>query len=135
MRTISTITAAATLLLAGGALAQDRGVPGIDVDINTDAKVNMPNVDKNSDGKVSRSEAASDKQLSQQFDKLDANKDGNLDKGEFAKFEAKGKAKGNAKGTSRNPQTDEGEPANPNDTPGTTDDSTPGNPDQLGPGR
>ena len=131
MKKLHTLAALAALAVAAPVLAQDRGVPGVDVDIGTNAKVTLPSVDKNSDGKVSRSEAASNQQLSQQFDKLDANKDGNLDKGEFAKFE--GKAKGSAKGTKRG--TDDGEPANPSNTPGTTDDSTPGNPDQLGPGR
>jgi len=125
-RNISILTAAAALALSGAALAQDStksgGVPGIDVDV--DANVTMPMADKNSDGKVSKAEAASNQKLSQQFDSLDSNKDGNLDKGEFAKFEAKGKASG--KGD---------EAANPNDRPGTTDDSTPGNKDKLGPGR
>lgn len=76
----------------------------------------MSSVDKNADGKVTKAEAASNKQLSTQFDSLDANKDGNLDKAEFARFEGD-------------------EAANPTNRPGTTDDSTPGNEDKLGPGR
>jgi hypothetical protein len=131
MKKLHTLAALAALAVAAPVLADDRGVPGVDVDITAGTSVSMPSMDKNSDGKVSRSEAASNKELSQQFDQLDRNKDGNLDKGEFAKFE--GKAKGSAKGTKRG--TDDGEPANPNNVPGTTDDSTPGNPDQLGPGR
>lgn len=132
LRTIHSLAAVAALALTGSAFAADdqsRGVPGIDVDTN--AKVSMVNVDKNSDGKVTKAEASSNQQLSQKFDSLDANKDGNLDKGEFAKFEAKGAA-GNKDGA---PGKDEGEPATTTNRPGTTDDSTPSNPDKLGPGR
>ena len=139
---LSTITAAAALALSGAAFADDAsktgGVPGVDVDV--DANISMPMADKNSDGKVSKSEAASNKKLASQFDTLDTNKDGNLDKGEFAKFE--GSAKGKAKAAKGNkdgaPGVDEGtgdERANTNNRPGTTDDSVPGNEDKLGPGR
>jgi hypothetical protein len=135
-RKFHTVAAVAALVLAGSAFADDakRGVPGVDVDV--DANVKMPIVDKNSDGKVTRSEAAGNAELSKQFDTLDSNKDGALDKGEFAKFQAKGSAKaGNKDGA---PGIDEGtgdEKANPNNTPGTTNDSTTGNKDKLGPGR
>jgi hypothetical protein len=138
-RKTHTLAAAAALMLAGVALAADdtkRGVPGIDVDVNADANIKMPMVDKNSDGKVTRSEAASNADLSRQFDKLDANKDGALDKGEFAKFQAKGSAKAGKNDGA--PGIDEGagdEKANQNNTPGTTNDSTPGNKDLPGPGR
>jgi hypothetical protein len=126
MRKIHTLAAVAALSLAGGAYAQTQGAAGLDVDANASVKMTQ---DKNSDGKISKSEAASDSKLAKQFDSLDANKDGNLDKGEFAKFEATGKGalKGGAVGK------DEGDPANP-DKPG-MDDSTPGNEDKLGPGR
>jgi hypothetical protein len=130
MRKIQTLAAIAALTLAGGAVAQqDQGVPGVDADVNASVKMTQ---DKNSDGKISKSEAASDQKLAKQFDKLDSNKDGNLDKGEFAKFEASGKIPGNKDGA---PGKDEGDPANTNNVPGTTDDSTPSNPDKLGPGR
>lgn len=117
--------AAAAVFGAGVALADDphRGMPGMDVDVN--AKVDMSSVDKNSDGKITKSEASSNKDLSSQFSQLDTNKDGSLDQGEFAKFEAKGSA-GRSTGD---------EAANPTNRPGTTDDSTPGNKDRLGPGR
>jgi hypothetical protein len=130
-RKIHTVAAVAALMLAGGAFADDtqRGMPGVDVDVN--ANVKMPMVDKNSDGKVTRSEAASNPELSRQFDTLDKNKDGSLDKGEFAKFQAKGH--GDGKGAIGNDTGDEA--PNKNNTPGTTDDSTPGNKDKLGPGR
>jgi hypothetical protein len=141
-RTIPTLTTAAMLALAGNAFAQDStksgGVPGVDLDVN--ANISMPMADKNSDGKVSKSEAASNQKLASQFDTLDKNKDGNLDKAEFAKFE--GSAKGKASGAKSNkdgaPGADEGsgdERAQPSNTPGTTDDSVPGNQDKLGPGR
>ena len=136
-RTIPTLAAIAAMTLAGSAFAEDStktgGVPGIDVDVNANAS--MPMADKNSDGKVSKAEAASNKELSAQFSKLDANKDGNLDKAEFAKFEAKAKVPGNKDGA---PGKDEGigdERAQPTNKPGTTDDSVPGNEDKLGPGR
>jgi hypothetical protein len=133
-RKIPTLAAIAAVTLAGSAFAQDStksgGAPGIDVDVN--ASASMPMADKNSDGKVSKAEAASNQELSKQFDKLDANKDGNLDKGEFAKFEAKGAAGSKKDGA---PGKDEGDPATKIDRPGTTDDSTPGNEDKLGPGR
>lgn len=142
MHITKTLTAVAALALAGSAFAQDTtrgGVPGVDVDI--DANLSMPMADKNSDGKVSKTEAASNKKLAAQFEQLDSNKDGNLDKGEFAKFEGSGKAKvdrtkAKAKGNNDGaPGKDEGDPANQNDVPGTTDDSVPGNEDKLGPGR
>jgi hypothetical protein len=128
------LTAVAALALSGSAFAQDStrgGVPG--VDLNVDANISMPAADKNSDGKVSKSEAASNQKLSQQFDSLDSNKDGNLDKGEFAKFEAGAKGKAGSKDGA--PGKDEGDPATKSNRPGTTDDSTPGNEDKLGPGR
>lgn len=166
------------MALSGTAIAEDRGVPGVDVDINT--SLSMPMADKNSDGKVTRAEAAGNTRLTAQFEKLDGNKDGALDSGEFARFEStakahthlntrlaaqfekldankdgaldkgefakiestasvKGKVKsavpGNKDGA---PGVDEGtgdERANTNDTPGTLDDSVPGNQDKLGPGR
>jgi hypothetical protein len=118
--------AAAAVFGAGAALAagQDRGVPGADVDVN--ATMDMSSVDKNSDGKITKSEASSNKDLSGQFSKLDTNKDGSLDQGEFAKFEAKGSAGGTSTGD---------EAPNTTNRSGTTDDSTPGNKDKLGPGR
>ena len=137
-RTIPTLAAIAAVTLAGSAFAQDStkhgGVPGIDVDVN--ANSSMPMADKNSDGKVSKAEAASNKELSAQFATLDSNKDGNLDKAEFAKFEAKGSASGKVPGNKDGaPGKDEGDPATKIDRPGTTDDSTPANQDKLGPGR
>jgi len=118
--------------LAGSAFAQG-GVPGVDVDVS--ANLSMSRFDKDADKKISKSEASSDKELNKQFTKLDANKDGNLDEAEFAKFEAKGSTKGKMGNKDGAPGKDEGDPANTNNRPGTTDDSTPGNEDKLGPGR
>lgn len=143
-RKIHTAAAIGALMFAGAALAQEdngtkdandshRGVPGVNVDVSTDVK--MPMVDKNSDGKVTRSEAASNPELSRQFDQLDKNHDGSLDKAEFAKFQAKGKmhGKGDGKGVIGNDTGDEA--PNKNNVPGTTNDSEPGNRDMPGPGR
>lgn len=45
-------------------------------------------LDKDRDGSVTKKEAASNKDLTKKWDTLDANKDGKLDQGEFAQFEA-----------------------------------------------
>ena len=45
-------------------------------------------LDKDHDGNISKKEAASNKDLTKQWDTLDTNKDGKLDQGEFAQFEA-----------------------------------------------
>lgn len=127
MEKLHTVAAIAALAFAGSAFADSnqRGMPGVNVDVDTNLK--MPMVDKNSDGKVTRSEAASNRELSQQFDQLDKNKDGSLDKAEFAKFQAKGGGKIGS---------DTGDEApNKNNVPGTTNDSQPGNRDLPGPGR
>jgi hypothetical protein len=123
------ITAATALLVAGSAFAEDRGVPGVDVNASGSASTNLkaPLADKNSDGKITRSEASSNPELSKQFSKLDTNKDGSLDMAEYAKFEAKDKP---------GVMSNEGDEApNKNNVPGTTDDSTPGNKDLPGPRR
>lgn len=140
MKKVSYIAAVAAVALSGSVLAEDRGVPGVNVDANIDANLSMPMADKNSDGKITKAEAASNSKLASQFDKLDSNKDGSLDKGEFAKFEGSAKGKANAAKANKDgaPGQDEGmgdERAQPGDTPGTTDDSVPGNKDKLGPGR
>ena len=45
-------------------------------------------LDADKDGMVSKKEAAKDKSVTAKWDTLDANKDGKLDPGEFAAFEA-----------------------------------------------
>jgi len=103
--TLIRIAAAAVVGFAGAAFAAD-------------------NADKNSDGKITKAEAASNPDLARDFAKLDANKDGSLDTSEYAKFEVTGKV-GNESGS---------EAKNP-DVEGTTNDSTAGNKDMPGPGR
>lgn len=126
------ILGGAALLLAGSAFAgTERGVPGVDANSSGTASANLkaPLADKNSDGKITKSEAASNPELSKQFAKLDTNKDGSLDMSEYAKFEATAGATG---GVTSN-QGDEA--PNKNNVPGTTDDSVPGNKDLPGPRR
>ncbi|HKY91905.1 MAG TPA: hypothetical protein VJM11_12735 [Nevskiaceae bacterium] len=111
------ILAAALAMASGATLAgdmgtdtkaeRDRGVPGVDVDM--DARARMAKLDVNSDDKVSKAEASADKGLSAEFAKLD--KDGNavLDRGEFSKFEI---------------DVDIGEPGDQPNRPYTKDDAT-----------
>jgi hypothetical protein len=129
MRKFHILTAIAAVALAGAAFADQtqRGAPGANVDAG--ANVKLPMIDKNSDGKVTRSEAASNQQLSQQFDSLDSNKDGALSQAEFAKFEAKGEAKGSGA------PAKESESGQTTDKPATTDDSTPSSSDKQAPSR
>ncbi|MGB1582116.1 MAG: hypothetical protein ACPHER_11510 [Nevskiales bacterium] len=49
-------------------------------------------LDRNNDGKVSKSEAQADPNLRNQWDKLDIDRDNNLSEGEFARFELEGKS-------------------------------------------
>jgi len=86
------LVAAAALgsAFAGGPVEDTSGKLGVDANVN----VSLQSLDKNGDGKISKQEAAANKKLSQQFSKLDANHDGELDSGEFARFEASGSAGG-----------------------------------------
>ena len=101
------------------------GVPGVDVDLVT--------IDTDRDTHITRIEAERDARLVGQFSTLDSNNDGRLSKNEYESYYA-----------NNNPGDDNvrlgdgkiGDPTNDNpDVPGTTDDSVPGNPDELGPGR
>lgn len=89
-------TAAALALCAGGTVyasdpkvdtkaERDRGIPGIDVDV--DIRARMSKFDANNDEKISKAEAKTDTRLNKEFSTLDKNKDGALDRGEFSKFE------------------------------------------------
>ena len=90
------LVAAAALgsAFAGGPVEDTTGKLGADANVN----VSLQSLDKNGDGKISKQEAAANKKLNQQFSKLDANHDGSLDAGEFARFEASGSAAGNLGG-------------------------------------
>lgn len=101
------------------------GVPGVDVDLYT--------VDADRDATITRMEAEKDSRLVSEFSTLDSNRDGRLSKNEYESYYA-----------NNNPGRDDrrigdgtiGNPTNDNpDVEGTTDDSVPGNPDELGPGR
>ena len=91
----SILASAVLALSAGSAFASDtkvdskaeldRGVPGIDVDV--DVRARMSKFDTNSDSKITKAEAKGDARLTKEFKTLDKNKDGALDRGEFSKFE------------------------------------------------
>lgn len=53
-------------------------------------------LDLNNDGAISREEAASNGRLTKEFDKVDSNKDGRLEFGEYAKYD--GSVETNIKG-------------------------------------
>jgi hypothetical protein len=86
-RKTQALAAVAALTLAGSAYAQAPGTPSA-ADV-TVTPTGMAKHDKNSDGKISKAEAAADKKLAAQFDMLDTNKDGGLDAMEYAKLETK----------------------------------------------
>ena len=64
---------------------RDRGVPGVDVDV--DIRARMGKLDTNKDNKISKTEAKVDKSLAKEFSKLDKDNNSLLDRGEFSKFE------------------------------------------------
>jgi len=90
--------AAVAALFATGATAQV-STGGVGVDAGATGGISFSGSDRDADGSISKEEASGTKELTGQFDKLDANRDGKLDQGEFAKFEASGSAKGQAKGS------------------------------------
>lgn len=87
--------AALAALFATGATAQVSGAG-----VGVDAGASFSSSDRNADGSISKDEASGMKDLSGRFDDLDANRDGKLDQGEFAKFEASGSASGKSSGSS-----------------------------------
>jgi hypothetical protein len=101
------------------------GVPGIDADIRR--------VDTDHDTYISRAEANKDKKLVGQFSTLDTDHDGRLSRNEFETFYANHNPGDN---NTRLGDGKIGDPTNDNpNIPGKVDDSVPGNPDELGPGR
>ncbi len=126
LKNLTLITAATLgLALSGYAAAaepkaEDKGIPGIEVNkapgdtkgvpgVDVDITVGMKKLDRNGDEKISKTEASGDAELVAQFKTLDKNADGKLDKSEYAMFKGKGFLG--------------------------TDDSTPTDEDKLGPGR
>lgn len=51
------------------------------------SKVDFKKLDEDGDGRISRAEAAARPQLGEYFQRLDRNRDRQLDKGEFSQFE------------------------------------------------
>lgn len=80
------LIASVTLGMAGSAYAQSTAAPAT-ATTTTDAQVSaaFTKADKNSDGKLTRDEAASLPAVSASFDKADTNKDGTLSTAEFSK--------------------------------------------------
>lgn len=113
------LIAAAALVLAGPALGQ------VGVDTGVSVKLDLKAMDTDANGMVSKAEAASNEKLAKSFDKYDANKDGNLDKGEFAKFEGEGKASAKGGKSSTPPPKGETAPKSETPPPGETKDAPP----------
>ena len=59
-------------------------------------KMSFQELDANSDGKISKSEAASSSKVDQKFTQADANSDGNLDQAEFAAVETESSGSGSS---------------------------------------
>ena len=68
-------------------------------------------LDKNQDGAISETEAATDKALAKQWDSVDLNKDGKLDQAEFARFEASQPSSGGASPSGSFPSSESGKPS------------------------
>ena len=68
------------------ALLASLGLLAATATLAADAKPTFESVDKNGDGKVSLAEASNDDALFVAFKSLDANKDGELTREEFAKY-------------------------------------------------
>lgn len=80
--------------IAGTAGAQ-MGMGNTSATTSTDG---FASYDVNQDGVISRTEAATDSSLRSSWTDLDANRDDQLDEGEFARFEAEGDAEGSLDG-------------------------------------
>lgn len=63
------------------------------VQLSAGAEIDFSAMDKDNDGQVSKAEASGNKEVARQFDQLDADKNGRLSEGEFAKLEMKGEQK------------------------------------------
>jgi hypothetical protein len=79
------------VLVGGGAVLLNLAVASAATPPAGDSKPDPFNLlDHDSNGLISYSEAQSDPALTREFNDLDKDKDGELDKGEFAQFEAQG---------------------------------------------
>jgi len=79
------IASAAIAAFAGLAVAQTAATPSTAPSASPSA---FTKLDSDKNGMVSKKEASKNKELTSKWDILDTNKDGNLDQGEFAAFEA-----------------------------------------------
>jgi hypothetical protein len=87
------LSALAAVLVSGAALAQGSPTSPTSpssppTSSGSGAGAEYSKLDKDKDGTVSKKEAASNKDLTKQWDTLDVNKDGKLDEAEFAQFQA-----------------------------------------------
>ena len=87
------LIASVTLGVAGGAYAQSTAAPAAPATsaapatpaIDAEITAAFTKADKNRDGKLSREEAASLPAVAVSFDRIDSDKDGTVNKAEFAK--------------------------------------------------
>jgi hypothetical protein len=84
---LSLATMSAFVLAASAHAQSVGGTAGVDMNPGSTTAPSLTSIDKNGDGRISKSEAAGNKELKQQFSQLDGNKDGALDDSEFARFE------------------------------------------------
>jgi EF hand len=86
---IPLIAALALSAAALGAHAQDIQTPAAAAPPGpaSGAPSSLQQVDRNSDGKVTKAEAAGNAELARRFGELDVDNSGKLDSGEFARFE------------------------------------------------
>ncbi len=86
---ITLLTLASIALLSSAAFAADDQVTKPATAESHRQQVTFAQLDKNHDGKISKEEAASDTELTDEWDELDEDKDGSVDVTEFSKFEPK----------------------------------------------
>jgi len=90
-KTLELIAGAAIAAFAGLATAQISAPPSTSPGSTPPAAGTgdaFTKLDSDKDGMVSKKEASKNKELTSKWDTLDTNKDGKLDQGEFAAFEA-----------------------------------------------
>lgn len=79
---------------SGAPASSSSPAPAASLTGSVTAAAGMGDLDQNKDGAVSKNEAKKNKALFKQWSKLDVNKDGKLDQGEFAAFESGGASSG-----------------------------------------
>lgn len=79
------LIASVTLGVAGNAYAQSTAAPAKPATTDTEVTAAFTKADKNSDGKLSRDEAASLPAVAASFDRVDTDKDGTISAAEFGK--------------------------------------------------